>query len=436
MGELPAVNVTARTGYLLVNPWIADVAAYNFWIRPLGLYRIAEWIHERGGEVFLLDCLSPCDAPAKFPREPVEQPEALVRSGIRRRFCRYGITVDEFRRRVRAAGRVAAVLVTSAMSYWYPGMQWAVDEIKQLIPGVPVIAGGVYPTLWPGHARHFSGADHILCGPLDSCQAELAGLLGLPAAPVRERVPWYRLGLHDSQPWTAVRTACGCPYRCTYCASRLVSGSFRQRSPGEIFTELEALYGFGVRDISFYDDALLVDFQGRLGPVLEMLLKSRIQMRFHAPNAMHAALVDRATASILARAGFKTVRLGLETVDRAKQVESGGKVRTWQVENAVSCLRSAGFSGSEIGVYLLAGLPGQDTGEVRQGIEFVRQIGATPFIAELSPIPGTEVWSQLEEAGLVRLDMDPLLTNNSLFWELSGFCRPAQFHELKSLCRP
>ena len=429
------MEFSARSKYLLVNPWIADVAAYNFWIRPLGLYRIAEWIHERGGDVFLLDCLSPFTAPAKFPREPVAQPDVLVRKGMRRRFCRYGIPVDEFRNRVRSAGKVAAVLVTSAMSYWYPGMQWAVDEIKQLISGVPVIAGGVYPTLWPGHARRFSGADHVLCGPLESCQAELAGLLGLPQEPVRERLPWYRLGLHDAQSWTAVRTACGCPYRCTYCASRLVSGKFRQRSPGEIFRELETLYGYGVRDISFYDDALLVDFQGRLGPVLEMLLKRGIQMRFHVPNAMHAALVDRSTASILRKAGFKTVRLGLETVDRVRQAESGGKVRTGQVEKAVNCLRSAGFSRREIGVYLLAGLPGQDTGEVRDGIEFVRQIGATPFIAELSPIPGTEVWSQLEKTGQVHYEMDPVLTNNSLFWEISGFCSPAEFHELKSLCR-
>ncbi|MBE0616403.1 MAG: cobalamin B12-binding domain-containing protein, partial [Proteobacteria bacterium] len=199
---------------LLVNPWIADVSAYNFWVRPLGLYAVAEWASERGCDLALVDCLAPFPAPGRFRREPVATPQAL--RGFPRRFARYGISPPEFRTRVASAGSFDAVLMTSAMGYWYPGVVWAVRELRTLLPGIPILLGGVYPTLWPEHARRHSGADQVLAGPLEVRSDELAEALGLPREPARPRRPWWAFGLHDGAPWTAVRTARGCPYRCSY----------------------------------------------------------------------------------------------------------------------------------------------------------------------------------------------------------------------------
>ena len=42
---------------LLINPWITDFAAYNLWIRPLGLLYIASLLRENGFRVTLIDCL-------------------------------------------------------------------------------------------------------------------------------------------------------------------------------------------------------------------------------------------------------------------------------------------------------------------------------------------------------------------------------------------
>ena len=111
----------ALTRILLVNPWIADVAAHNFWVRPLGLYALAEWLWERGAEPALVDCVSPAPAPGKFRRERVLQPSPLA--AFPRRFARYGISVAEFRARVEAARPFQAVLLTSAASLWQAAEQ-------------------------------------------------------------------------------------------------------------------------------------------------------------------------------------------------------------------------------------------------------------------------------------------------------------------------
>jgi hypothetical protein len=47
-----------RPRLLLINPWIYDVAAYDFFARPLGLLYLAGWLEARGFSVHLIDCLA------------------------------------------------------------------------------------------------------------------------------------------------------------------------------------------------------------------------------------------------------------------------------------------------------------------------------------------------------------------------------------------
>ena len=51
--------------------------------------------------------------------------------------------------------------------------------------------------------------------------------------------------------------------------------------------------------------------------------------------------------------------------------------------------------------------------------------------AEFSPIPGTECWNDLEVNGAVNKDMDPLLTNNTVFSYLFSGYDPHEVDELK-----
>jgi len=321
------------------------------------------------------------------------------------------------------------------MSYWYPGVTWTVDAIRRLLPRAPVVLGGVYPTLWPEHARVHSVADQVFPGALPEVGDRLADYLGLPREPVRAHRPWYELGLHDGAAHAAVRTARGCPYRCAYCASDRLSGGFVGRDPDAVARELVALAGMGVRAAAFYDDALLADFSIRLGPALAETASRAPTLRYHSPNGLHARLVSAEAATTLAR-HFDTIRLALETVDPARQGRTGAKVANADVERAVSRLLRAGARPEAIGVYLLVGLPGQPLEEVRDGIAFVRSLGVRPFLSEFSPIPGTPAWDELVGDGAVSADLDPLLTNNTVFIRLFGGFPPGELEALFRSVRP
>jgi len=408
---------------LLINPWIHDFAAFNLWARPLGLLRVAERLSACGCDLAMIDCLSvSADGryhSGRYLKTPLPQPQGLEQ--IPRRYGRYGITLESFRRQVVAALPADAILMTSIMTYWYPGCQEAIRICRELAPDVPVVLGGLYARFFPAHARRHSGADLVYSG-----RAEEDGFLqclrqaGLELTPSGPETPHYRMGFYPGAGFAPLLTSVGCPFHCSYCAARFLQPELKREAPEKTFREIEAQAGQGVTDFAFYDDALLHRSQAFLRPLLERVVRAGLKVRFHTPNGLHARYLDRETAELMAASGFKTIRLSLETVDRRRQAETGGKVANAEFQAAVENLAGAGFTKAEVGVYLMHGLPGQPLDEVREGVRFLQQFPVRIHLTEFSPLPHTEAWNDLTARGVIRPAPVPLLTNNTVFSLLSA----------------
>ena len=151
-----------------------------------------------------------------------------------------------------------------------------------------------------------------------------------------------------------------------------------------------------------------------MGIVLEELVKMDLDLRFHTPNALHVREISSDIASLLYIAGFHSIRLGLETSDIHQHDELDKKVSEGEFERAVYHLKKAGFTRKEIGVYILMGLPGQSVDSVVRTIRFVDAIGASPYLAEYSPIPHTSMWEKAISHSAYDLSSEPLFHNNTL----------------------
>lgn len=90
------------------------------------------------------------------------------------------------------------------------------------------------------------------------------------------------------------------------------------------------------------------------------------------------------------------------------------KLSEGDFERAVRCLLKAGFTKEQIGAYILAGLPGQSIGSVKESAEFVNRAGAMPYLAEYSPIPHTPLWNKAVASSQYNLVSEPLFHNNTL----------------------
>ncbi len=439
---------------ILVNPWIYDFAAYDLWSKPLGLLYLAAYLRSCGFKIHLIDCLdvhhpkmqeslsvtSPIRrsyGTGKFRSEKIPKPPELKH--IPRSYSRYGIGRQLFIRDLEEIKKPAAILITSLMTYWYPGVQEVIHITRKTHPDVPIILGGIYARLCTQHALQFSGADCVaseegLSNPKSILRAMDRFDIPMPGRPPEEADLLYpAFDMMHRIDYITLLTSTGCPYRCHYCASHSLNPNFSRRDPSHVLEEI--LYwhkDFGVKDFAFYDDALLVESHSHIAILLEKLVRLKLDLRFHTPNALHVKEITPDVAGLLYLSGFRTIRLGLETSDMEMHKDLDRKVSEGEFEEAVYNLEMAGFSTKEIGVYILMGLPGQTVDSVKKTIEFVGRIGATPYLVEYSPIPHTPLWKKARSHSSYDLNSEPLFHNNTLMpcWNES---QRAKVSELKRL---
>ena len=416
---------------LLVNPWIHDFAAYDFWAKPLGLLTLAALLRSHDVSVAYLDCLDrfhpkapPSDPFARngrgpYLKTPIGKPHRL--KDVQRTFSRYGIKPRWLSEDLFAMQRPDLILITSLMTYWYTGVQETIAIIRQIFPDVSILLGGIYASLCRNHALENSGADAIFSGPAEEAVLELvARYTGFALSPrfdhkQLDTYPYPALDLQSRINYVPLVTSRGCPFRCSYCASHLLNPIRMWRSPESVIEELKFWHQtHRVTDFVLYDDAFLVDAEKHAIPILEKIFQTGIGARFHTPNAVHIRSITAETARLLFKAGFKTLRLGLETAEFEHRQTIDRKVAKNDFSRAAKFLKEAGFEKHQVGAYLLVGLPGQEIRSIEHSIRIVQETEITPILAYYSPIPNTQMWPKAKAASRYDLEADPIFTNNSI----------------------
>ncbi len=420
---------------LLINPWVYDCAYYDLWAKPLGLLYISAFLKKFGWKLELVDLTSFALASDRHPfpkrkkygtghvqRVRVPQPEQIERCS--RKFYRYGIALEDFQHRLRQMAPPTVLLVTSLMTYWYPGVRATIKVLKKFFPGVPVILGGIYASIAPQHAREFSGADYVLPGHFD--QKMVAEIYSISGLDLNHEIPSNSSFDFASYPAplyhelyakldsAAVMSSWGCPYNCAVCASKLLSPEFAQKGIEQVVSEIIDIHEkTGVTDFAFYDDALLYNKNRHFIPMMKAL-NCRVKLNYHVPNGLHVSDIDRATAELLYESNFKEIRLGFEGLANREVFDK--QISNARLEEVVADLKAVGYSDSEIRVYILVGTPDQDPTEIIESMYFAHRLGLRVELAYYSPIPGTTAFdSHMQAFGL--LDDADLLWHNCSLWE-------------------
>lgn len=416
---------------LLINPWIYDFAAYDHWLKPLGLLYVAQKLKDSEISFHLIDCLDRYHPQLiKYlehqpktneygcgPYHQQDTSKPFVLKQIPRKYKRYGMPEIVFQQILDGLEFIPdAIFVTSGMTYWYQGVTEVIDIMKNVYPQVPVVLGGTYATLLPEHAKKYTLADHVFPG--GNINLLLSFIYnGFKPVPfdIEDNFSYYPAPCYDfysKLPYIAIRTSRGCPYKCSYCAVNLIQNKLQQKPPEKVVSEIVYFATEKkVKNIAFYDDALLYNSESHIVPILEQISAQNLSLNFHTPNGIAPRQITPKLAKLMKATNFIEPRLSLETIDPDRQKFTGDKVTTAELVKSTKYLHQAGYRNEDVAVYIMTGLPEQSLAEVYDTIHAISGLRTRIRLVEYSPMPGTKDW---ELCGLSD-DTDPLLHNNTVF---------------------
>jgi radical SAM superfamily enzyme YgiQ (UPF0313 family) len=257
--------------------------------------------------------------------------------------------------------------------------------------GIPVVLGGMHPTLMPHEALEH--ADAVCAGDAegvwrriveDARAGRLRGIyraspvdLAELAAPPRDLLD----GRHYATV-QAVQATRGCPNRCAFCSvSAFHKGGFRKRPVEEVVAEVA---GFSDRFFVFVDDNLIADrdYASELFQALRPLRKLWIT------QATLEIADDPALVKLAARAGCVGLFVGIESFSEESllQVDKGfNKVHDFY--RKIRLLHEHGI-GIEAGIVF--GFEKDDPGVFRRTLDLLDELQIDMVqISVLTPLPGT-----------------------------------------------
>ncbi len=200
-------------------------------------------------------------------------------------------------------------------------------------------------------------------------------------------------------------TSRGCPYRCVFCASSRYWSTTRLASAKYVADEIRELYyNYGAKLISFYDDLFIIK-KKRLVELRDILDAEGILGKVRFSCSARANLVDASMAKLLKELGVVSVALGLESGHpRVLKYLKGDNVTVQENRSAVEVLSRKGITPNAA---FIIGSPSETREEIAATYNFIKSVPLGNFnVYVMTPLPGTPIWSEASEKGLIGKDFD------------------------------
>jgi radical SAM superfamily enzyme YgiQ (UPF0313 family) len=291
------------------------------------------------------------------------------------------------------------------------------DRYRQA--GVPVILGGIHPTMEPEEA--IQHADAVVLGEAervwprlleDFQQGKLKRYYKDPGFPELDGQPQPRRDLLPGKGYffrNTLQTTRGCPHNCSFCSVTSFYGrTFRSRPIGEVVDELEGMQGRGV---FFVDD----NIAGNPGYAKELFRAIEpLKINWFSQASLNMAR-DEELLRLAADSGCKGLFIGFESLSQ-ETIRSMGKSpnRVPEYCRSIEALHDYGIGIQGSFIF------GTDSDDERVFADTLRFVEANRLEAVLftllTPFPGTQLRDSLSKAGrILACEWDKYDMNHVVF---------------------
>lgn len=317
--------------------------------------------------------------------------------------------------------------------------------IKETAPDIPVVVGGLHPSLYPKTFIESGKVDYVILGEGERRIINLLNCLNRHKTPDFDGVaykindsvkinpiisaiedlnvlPYPDRSLIDIEKYIAigvpfapfsreqrvahVLTTRGCSNRCNFCSAVNYWGrKVRFRSVDNVIGELRELKDkFDIREIQFIDDNMTAN----KGFAKELFRKMKeFDFKFCAANGLFFNSLDAELIKLMAESGAYQLTFGIES--GSKRVLNEIIHKNVQLDRVKEMIEEAHkYDISVHGVFII-GFPGERKEEIMSTLDFPFKVGfdsVSFFIA--SPIPGSELYKECEEKGYLGKDYSSL----------------------------
>jgi radical SAM superfamily enzyme YgiQ (UPF0313 family) len=276
--------------------------------------------------------------------------------------------------------------------------------------GVKVVAGGPLFTM---EHEDFPGVDHFV---LNEAEVTLAPFLrDLEAGRAQHvytstefpdihhtPVPLWELADLKQYDTVSLQVSRGCPFNCDFCnITSLLGHRPRTKTAAQIIGELDAIYALGWRkSIFFVDDNFIGNKKHIKGQVLPALIEwqaGKSGMHFSTEASINLT-DDPELMSLMTRAGFDTVFVGIETPNEDSLTEcSKNQNKGRDLVESVKQLQRAGL---QVQGGFIVGFDNDSPSIFQQQIDFIQKSGIVTAMVGLLQAPlGTRLYERMQKEG-------------------------------------
>lgn len=331
------------------------------------------------------------------------------------------LDLETTERRLRAFG--VQVLACTLSTYMFQETTTWLGQLRKSL-GVPVIAGGINPRLYPEETAQSPAIDHVVIhfgtrgfpALLDALERGVnpAGLpevvtrgaegtivmgsvdpganpyLELPR-PARHLIDnrLYHSFISQRRNFTVMVTGTGCPFQCSFCA---IAHLPRYENPlqnvlGEI---RECVERYGVHEIDFFDADMFAN-RSRAFELCEGIRGLGLDLEWSCRSRID--LLDEKILTAAREAGCRQIYLGIETPDPGAQRLMRKRIGPDAVREALERMNRIGIR--PLGFFML-GVPGET---VLSALRTIRYAMDLPLdyaqFSRMIPKPGSEIHREL-----------------------------------------
>lgn len=229
--------------------------------------------------------------------------------------------------------------------------------------------------------------------------------LPMPARHLVE-IKKYRPSPHHYKelPMTTMIVSRGCPFGCTYCASRNVWGrSYRSRSVDKVIEEIKFLIKiYGIKNINFWDDLWGMRKEWT-EEFCKRMIDEKIKISWSCERRVDT--VDLDILKLMKKAGCYSIFYGIESFDQdcLDAVNKGIKV-----EQAQKVMRLTKKAGIELRANFILGLPNETPQKVKAMLKKICKINPDYIKFNImTPYPGTALYQEVKSGKWGIFKEDP-----------------------------